>query len=203
MNLQLDDPGWLNRRTDDLLPDHGHLMHLYVIRVPEMDLVWHLHPERADDGNFTQQLPAMPAGRYALFGDVVHANGLAETATAEVNLPQIAGRPLTGDDAGGAGPAVANADYSRTTSPLAGGYRMVWDRGEPALHARQPYEFPVPSGRRERPARRRSRNVHGNARARRVRERGSQRLRARASFRLGPDAGAATGTAGQSARRCT
>ena len=35
--LQLDDPGWLNRRTDDLLPDHNHLMHLYVIHLPEMD----------------------------------------------------------------------------------------------------------------------------------------------------------------------
>jgi hypothetical protein len=63
LTLVLDDPGWLNRRTDDLLPDHGHLMHLYVLRVSAMDLVWHLHPERGDDGNFTQDLPAMPAGQ--------------------------------------------------------------------------------------------------------------------------------------------
>jgi hypothetical protein len=140
--LQLEDPGWLNRRTDDLLPDHNHLMHLYVIHVPEMDLVWHLHPERgAADGNFEQRLPAMPAGRYALYGDVVHANGLAETASGEIELPQTAGSPLIGDDAAGTGPPVTSADPTRTSSPLAHGYRMVWVRGESKLRARQPYEF--------------------------------------------------------------
>lgn len=141
LKLQLEDPGWFNRRTDDLLPDHNHLMHLYVIHVPEMDQVWHLHPERGGDGNFEQLLPAMPAGRYALYGDVVHANGLGETATAEIELPQIAGSPLTGDDAGGVGPSVTNPDRTRTTSPLAGGYRMVWERADANLRARQPSEF--------------------------------------------------------------
>ena len=141
MVLELDDPGWLNRRTDDLVPDHNHLMHLYVIHVPEMDLVWHLHPERGGDGNFEQRLPAIPAGRYALYGDVVHVNGLGETATGEIELPQIAGSPLIGDDAAGIGPAVTNADYTRATSPLARGYRMVWQRGVGSLRARQPYEF--------------------------------------------------------------
>jgi hypothetical protein len=139
LTLQLEDPGWLNRTTDDLLPDHGHLMHLYVIRIPEMDQVWHLHPERGEDGNFEQHLPAMPAGRYALYGDIVHADGLAETATAEIDLPQIAGTPLVGDDAGGSGPPLANPH--NIVSPLAGGYRMVWDRPDARLRARQPYEF--------------------------------------------------------------
>ncbi len=141
MLVRLENPGWLNRSTDDLLPDHGHLMHLYVIRIPAMDFVWHLHPERGDGGDFTQNLPAMPAGRYALFGDVVHAVGVGETATAEVDLPQVAGNPLTGDDAGGAVPPLANRDFNRVDSPLAGGYRMVWDRPGSALHAKQPYEF--------------------------------------------------------------
>jgi hypothetical protein len=140
--LSLEDPGWLNRRTDDLLPDHGHLMHLYMIRIPEMDLVWHLHPESDANGGFTQQLPPMPAGRYAMFGDVVHASGLAETATAEIDLPAIDGRPLAGDDAAGDGPPTVQADYNRSVAPLLGGYRMVWDRGgEPILHARRPYLF--------------------------------------------------------------
>ena len=84
----------------------------------------------------------MPAGRYALFGDVVHANGLAETATAEIDLPEIAGQPLTGDDAAGGGPPLAKADYNRSVAPLPGGYRMVWDRDRRrALHAKRPYLF--------------------------------------------------------------
>jgi hypothetical protein len=141
LTLRLDDPGWLNRRTDDLLPDHGHLMHLYAIRVPAMDLVWHLHPERDGNGDFQQQLPSIPAGRYALFGDVVHADGLPETAITQLTLPNIEGRLLTGDDAAGAGAPIAAADYNRTVSPLDDGYRMIWDRGTNPLHARRPYLF--------------------------------------------------------------
>ena len=89
--LQLDDPGWLNRRTDDLLPDHNHLMHLYVIHLPGMDRVWHLHPERGANDVFRQALPSMAAGRYALYGDIVHANGIGETVTAQIDLPEIHG----------------------------------------------------------------------------------------------------------------
>ena len=139
--LHLDDPGWLTRKTDDLLPDHGHLMHLYVIRVPGMDLVWHLHPNRSGEATFSQALPSMPAGTYALYGDIVHENGFPETATAEIQLPQIAGTPLEGDDAGGNGPALDKADYNAAVAPLAGGYRMVWDRGTSHLRARVPYEL--------------------------------------------------------------
>ncbi len=139
--LRLVDPGWLNRRTDDLLPDHNHLMHLYTIRVPEMDRVWHLHPERGDDGAFVQPLPSMPAGRYAMYGDIVHANGVPETAVTEVELPGIEGTPLTGDDAAGEGPPIAASDYSRTVSPLPGGYRMVWEREGPPLRSKQPNLF--------------------------------------------------------------
>jgi hypothetical protein len=142
LKLQLEDPGWLGRRTDDLLPDHGHLMHLYVLRLPDMDRVWHLHPEPDASGGFTQQLPSMAAGRYALFGDVVHANGLAETATAEIGLPAVEGQPLAGDDAAGEGPPIAQADYNRSVAALPEGYRMVWDRGgEAVFHARRPYLF--------------------------------------------------------------
>jgi hypothetical protein len=136
--IQLVDTGWMRRSTEDLLPDHGHLMHLYVFRMAEMDLVWHLHPERTGGAAFTQQLPSMPAGRYALFADVVHANGLAETAITQIQLPEIHGVPLTGDDAAGSGPPISKADYNRNVTPFNGGYQMVWDRPQ-SLRARQPY----------------------------------------------------------------
>jgi len=139
--LRLEDPGWLNRRTDDLLPDHGHLMHLYVIHIPAMDQVWHLHPERTGDSTFAQALPSMPAGRYALYGDIVHENGFSETATGEIEMPAIAGQPLQGDDAGGAGAPLVKADYNSVVAPLSEGYRMIWERGPMTYRARQPYEF--------------------------------------------------------------
>jgi hypothetical protein len=141
LTLRLGEPGWLNRRTDDLLPDHNHLMHLYVVRVPEMDRVWHLHPERQEDGTFVQMLPAMPSGRYGLYGDIVHANGLPETVTADIDVPEIAGTPLRGDDAGGSAAPLGQANYASSVSPLPNGYRMVWVRDAAPLHAKRPYLF--------------------------------------------------------------
>ena len=112
------------RPLDQLLPDHGHLMHLFVARLPALDRVWHLHPDQLEAGLFVHHLPAMPAGRYALFADIVWPNGLPETATAEIDLPAIPGRPLTGDDASGDFPA-----------PL------TWERDSTPLRARRPASF--------------------------------------------------------------
>jgi hypothetical protein len=143
LTLTLTDPGWLNRRTDDLLPDHGHLMHLYVLRLPAMDRVWHLHPEPAEGDSFRQFLPDMPAGRYALYGDIVHANGLGETVTAQLDLPEIHGRPLQGDDAASSDAASSEAatNYNPDVAQLPDGYRMLWERGNAPIHARRPYQF--------------------------------------------------------------
>lgn len=103
LELQLSDPGWIRSRAlDDFVPDHGHLMHLFVIGLPGLDEVWHLHPERVDRGLFRLALPDMPAGRYQLYADVVHENGLPETMIAEVELAAaVTGRALTGDDSHG------------------------------------------------------------------------------------------------------
>ena len=68
-----------SRANDDFLPDHGKLIHLYAIRQPEMDAVFHLHPAFDGKGAFRMELPAMPPGEYRLYGDVVHANGFPET----------------------------------------------------------------------------------------------------------------------------
>jgi len=141
LHLALEDPGWLNRRTDDLVPDHGHLMHLYVIRLPEMERVWHLHPTADAHGGFVQTLPSMPAGRYALYGDIVHANGLPETATAQIDVQQIAGEPLRGDDAAGSGPPLREADYNRIVTPLSGGFHMIWERDAAPYRASRAYQF--------------------------------------------------------------
>ncbi len=64
MSLSLTDPGWIQfRKTDDFIPDHGHLMHLFVIRMPAMDRMWHLHPELKEGSTFDLDLPNIPAGQ--------------------------------------------------------------------------------------------------------------------------------------------
>ena len=61
------DQDWLEYRVmDGIVPDHGHLMHLYAIREPGMDAVFHLHPSLAAPGDFRLALPTMPPGNYTL-----------------------------------------------------------------------------------------------------------------------------------------
>ena len=135
-------PGWFRLRgVDDYVPDHNHLMHLFVIRVPTLDRMWHLHPDQTETGAFAADLPAMPAGKYQLFADVVHKNGLPETGVAEIDMPDIAGKPLTGDDSTAAAPPVSQADFNRASFPLAGGGRMVWERDSSPLISRRTNVF--------------------------------------------------------------
>lgn len=136
--LELHDTGWFRfSKLDDLVPDHGHLMHLYVISAPAMDRVWHLHPEETMPGEFAMELPAMPAGRYRLYADIVHADGIGETGTTEVEIPALAGAPPGPDDAAGSGPPITQADFSLTTALLSDGYRMVWERGPGPLRVKR------------------------------------------------------------------
>jgi hypothetical protein len=141
MSLMLTDPGWFQfRKTDDFIPDHGHLMHLFVIGMPGMERMWHLHPGEQGAGGFSLDLPDMPAGSYKLFADVVHENGFAETLVADVKLPEIHGRALAGDDAEGTAAAL-DAARPTASSPLRDGYRMVWVNGGEPIKARVATRF--------------------------------------------------------------
>jgi hypothetical protein len=116
------------RSNNDFLPDHGHLMHLYAIREPEMDAAFHLHPVLAAPGDFRISLPVMPPGRYALYGDVVHANGFPETLVTKITIPaNMQGNPLGEEDAA-AHPQPLSQGQLGSSYKLPDNYVMVWDR---------------------------------------------------------------------------
>jgi hypothetical protein len=110
-------------RLGDLVPDHGHLMHLFLVRMPDMNSFWHLHPDQLATGEFAANLPPVPPGHYRIFADIVHATGFPETEIGEMDLPTVGGKPLGMDDAG-----VTDLPASEKVSQLSGGYRMVWER---------------------------------------------------------------------------
>jgi hypothetical protein len=134
LDLRIGDPdpkapgGWKPLKTADILLDHNHLMHLYAIREPEMDAVFHLHPAPAGEEALDIALPAMPPGTYKLFGDIVYRSGFPETEVATLSIPAgLPSAPLSPEDASAAPPALSHGDLGPTYK-LPDGYTMVFDR---------------------------------------------------------------------------
>jgi hypothetical protein len=123
-------------RLDDIIPDHGHLLHLFLLSMPDMKSFWHLHPDKIGEAEFAVNLPALPAGRYQIYADIVHHTGFPETQVGVIVLPALAGEPLSGDDSG-----AANLLADENRSQLSGGYRMVWQRDARPLRAGEPIWF--------------------------------------------------------------
>jgi hypothetical protein len=128
--------------NDDLLPDHGHVMHLYAIRQPGMDAVFHLHPAVASDRRLRMMLPSMPPGTYRLYADIVHANGFPETLTADLIVPpNLLPLPLAAEDASATPPALSQGELG-TVYKLPDGYAMVWDRPQDlSAHTAHAFRF--------------------------------------------------------------
>jgi hypothetical protein len=131
-----------------LLPDHGKLLHLFLVRQGNRDAFAHLHPIRKGDKAFELALPPLPAGRYDIFCDLAfEKSGLSATATNVVTLPEIpkadsgATAMLDADpDDSWAGAPRANLPAAGTATNLvcglATGQRVVW-KAHPQPRARR------------------------------------------------------------------
>jgi hypothetical protein len=140
--LKMGFSSWHDRRKemllDKIIPDHGHLMHLFLIGLPNLDRFYHLHPDQIATDTFAEQLPAVSAGNYALFADVVRESGFPDTMTTRMTLQDVTGNPPKGDDSEAAveylsdskgfGPVLTMPDHSR----------WEWIPDGPTIHARQP-----------------------------------------------------------------
>jgi len=118
--LQTPEPGEGKTDLTALVPDHGKMMHLFLIEKSSGRAFAHLHPAR--DGNFRAALPNLPAGAYRVYADVTHESGLTETWISNLELPQIANRLEADRD-----DAFLISDPAGKTVQLPSGAAITWE----------------------------------------------------------------------------
>ncbi len=108
IKLKIDDPVWAKQhqpvstgpfslrdpRSTPLIADHGKLMHMFLIRKPDLDAVAHLHPVLSGEATFTSLLPPLPAGEYAVYSEVTHESGFTQTFINTAKLPTVSGKDV-------------------------------------------------------------------------------------------------------------
>jgi hypothetical protein len=124
LTIRITDPEWSEGRWSPFVPDHGKLMHMFLVR-DDLGAFAHLHPVRFDSSTFRQPLPPLPPGEYRLYADVVHESGFTQTLVDRVTItePLAGARGLDPDDSWLT--IVPRADGDGV--PLADGSRMEWD----------------------------------------------------------------------------
>ena len=132
---------YIKPETENFLPDHGHVMHLFLLRLPYMDRMYHLHPRRIEGGSFAENLPTLPAGKYQIFADIVDSDGMPWTATGQIELPNISGAPLSEDDSQASGSPLTSTKDDSTVAQLRDGGRLIWERDSSPLRANVPMSF--------------------------------------------------------------
>jgi hypothetical protein len=136
--IRITDPEWSEGRWSPFVPDHGKLMHMFLVR-DDLGAFAHLHPVRQDSNTFLQPLPPLPAGEYRLYADVVHESGFTQTLVDQVTMvASLPGAPgLDPDDSW----LTDTPEDDGAGAPLADGSRMTWNRGSEPLVAGQELEL--------------------------------------------------------------
>lgn len=134
LTLAVVDEAW--GRFSPLIPDHGKLMHMFLVREPEMDAFAHMHPVRADSASFRLVLPPLPEGTYRYYADVVHESGFPQTFVGRVDIPATASEAVAAgvdaDDSWSVGAAAADR-----RARLADGSTMTWEADDALAAGRE------------------------------------------------------------------
>jgi hypothetical protein len=138
LRFTITDSVWLQRRprnlaerfsVSPLVPDHGKLMHLFMMGRDAREAFAHLHPASADSSTFSAGLGDLPAGRYDVYADVVHETGFPQTMVATVDVPGGSGALTDPDD------AIHVAGAEGLTARLPGDATLSWERDSTPLVA--------------------------------------------------------------------
>ena len=168
LTLRIDDPEWMGREWTPLMPDHGKLMHMFLVGDGPLGAFAHVHPESADSTSFAVPFPPLPPGTYRIYADIVQESGFSQTLvdTVTVGAEIVAlGQEIIGggvetvtlgagvetasleptrdpDDSWAVVPAAGRASDERFLLPS--GRTLVWEAGrQPRLDAETTLAFRV------------------------------------------------------------
>jgi hypothetical protein len=142
LELRVHDTARFHAISSPVAPDHGKMMHLFLVSSSGMQALAHLHPIQTDSLVFRTEVPSVPAGRYLLFGDIMLENGLSLTVETRIELPPAPGAvtPQDTDD---------TWDRTATVTPigpgavhvLSDGYSMAWAGSDGPITAGTPTDL--------------------------------------------------------------
>ena len=131
LSLGIRDPRWTGKpfpgsRYNALLPDHGKLMHLFLVREDGLNGFAHLHPvaRSAAALDFDAALPPLAPGRYRVYGDIVHESGYTQTLVSAVDIASTPAAPATDPDDS----SFIGSTATGSSADLGDGTQLVWAR---------------------------------------------------------------------------
>jgi hypothetical protein len=134
LRIEITDPRF--EHSAPFVPDHGKLMHLFLMREPKLDAFAHLHPIKLNRTMFETPLPDLPAGRYQMYADVTYETGFSDTLTNIVEIPaapsndnkEAPKQTADPDDSWTVGSAIVNGPTlpAKTEFQLGDQFRMTW-----------------------------------------------------------------------------
>lgn len=102
LSLSIREPLYaLRNQVSLLMPDHGKIMHLFLVKSGDARGFAHLHPIALDSTGTPKlraTLPQLPAGSYHVYGDVVHETGFERTLVGTLAVPDAQPTPKSQSD---------------------------------------------------------------------------------------------------------
>lgn len=142
MDLRVHDTAAFHAIFAPVIPDHGKMMHLFVVSEENHYFFGHFHPSQTDSLHFRERLAGIPPGEYTLFADVVLANGLSQTVTTSFDWPLDSSKaaPRDPDDATW---NLADASVGDMTHPvtIGDGLSIVWTGAAKPIVANEPADL--------------------------------------------------------------
>jgi hypothetical protein len=144
IRLALHDTAGFRALFASVIPDHGKMLHLFLVKDGDLSTFVHLHPVQTDSLGFTTTVPPIPAGRYQLFGDVTIENGTSLTVSTAVDVPApgaSSGGPRDPDDSWSVSAPVVGIAAGASESLDDARHTMLWKGDANALAANQPVDL--------------------------------------------------------------